>query len=411
MATEQVGAPPETPPVWQPRFLAFALASGCGIAGMWGQRLVVGWLLWQTTQSGAWLTALGAAELLPILGLGILIGGMIDRRDVRRVLRLGQWAATTAGLMLLVAAAYGRVDAPVLVAIAALSALFGMVVLTARVAATGLLVAPRALPQATGLVNMAGHIGLAAGPLLVGSQLASGGILAAVAASTAFLALSALLFGLVPHVSRSAQSESIGFFQSLAEGLRHVIAQPVIRLALTAFLVSILAGRGMHDVLPAFVAAALDGGPSLLSQMIAAGGLGSLGVSIYLMAGGSLDHRKQLMAGLLLVLLAFVALAAAQSLPALVGSLMLGIGLSLTSAAAQCLVLAHTVPGLVGRTMSVYTMIWRGGPPLGVMLLGLLAEQWTVTALPSILAAATSMVVVVLVYSLRAGNRPSVHDA
>jgi hypothetical protein len=104
-----------------------------------------------------------------------------------------------------------------------------MVVLTARVAATGLLVAPRALPQATGLVNMAGHIGLAAGPLLVGSQLASGGIMAAMAASTAFLALSALLFGLVPNARRAAQSGSIGFFRSLAEGLRHVGPPPFSR--------------------------------------------------------------------------------------------------------------------------------------------------------------------------------------
>lgn len=391
--------------IWQPRLLAFALASGTGIAGMWGQRLVVGWMLWQVTQSGAWLTALGAAELLPILALGVLIGGLIDTADIRLVLQFGQWGAAAAGGALLWAVSNVHNEAWLLIAITAVAAVFGMSVLTARVAATGLLVAPGALPRATGLVNMTGHLGLALGPLLVGTQLSGGRVVAAVAVSTVLLAVSAALFGLLPAAQRPKAAGSIGFRQSLLDGLRHVANEPVVRVALLTFLLSVLVGRGMHDVLPAYVAATLDGGATLVSQMIALGGCGSLGVSVYLMAGGSVDQRVQLVSGLLLLVVALLALTLGQSWQALAAGGLLGAGLSLTSSAAQCLVLAHTAPFLVGRVMSIYTLIWRGAPPLGVIALGLIADRWAITSLPLILTVVTMTAAPLIGYGLHVSRR------
>lgn len=388
--------------IWQPRFLMFAMASGLGIAGMWGQRLVVGWLLWRSTQSGAWLAALGAAELLPVLGVGIVIGAAIDRWEVRRVLIVGQWATTLMAFALLIVLGFDRANAPVLVGIAALSALSAFCVLTARVSVSGLMVAPRVRAQATGLVNMASHIGLAIGPILVGALIANDHMIGAALISAGFLSVSLLIFVVVPVISRATEAHpQTRFLKSLMDGVARVATDQIVRLALCGFLLAVLAGRGLHDVLPALVAETLGGDPKLLGQMIAAGGLGSLAVSIYFIAGYALDQRKQLAAGVLTLSLAFAALATGQPSIALAGCAALGAGLSLNSSATQCLILAHTLPEFTGRVMSVYTMIWRGGPPLGVMTMGLMAQYWPMATLPLIMAVVTFMSAPVIFYGLR----------
>ena len=67
---------------------------------------------------------------------------------------------------------------------------------------------------------------------------------------------------------------------------------------------------------------------------------------------------------------------------------MLGCGLSMSSAAAQCIALNEAPQALRGRVMGIYTTIWRGGPPLGIMTVSLLAEQFGFRAIPAILAIA-----------------------
>src|SRR3546814_8553556 len=49
------------------------------LIGTWIQRVAVGWLTWELTESGAWLGLIAAAEFLPSIFAGPLGGAIADR--------------------------------------------------------------------------------------------------------------------------------------------------------------------------------------------------------------------------------------------------------------------------------------------------------------------------------------------
>ena len=50
-------------------FFIYTVGNATSLIGMWAQRLSVGWLIWDLTESAAWLGAIAMAEFLPILFL------------------------------------------------------------------------------------------------------------------------------------------------------------------------------------------------------------------------------------------------------------------------------------------------------------------------------------------------------
>ena len=49
------------------------------VIGVWVQRVAVGWLTWELTESGAWLGLMGFADLFPIVVCSPLAGLVADR--------------------------------------------------------------------------------------------------------------------------------------------------------------------------------------------------------------------------------------------------------------------------------------------------------------------------------------------
>ena len=58
------------------------------LVGSWMQRLAIGWLTWQLTESGAWLGLMAFADLFPSIILGPIGGAIADRRSRLRILQL-----------------------------------------------------------------------------------------------------------------------------------------------------------------------------------------------------------------------------------------------------------------------------------------------------------------------------------
>ena len=70
----------------------------------WMQRVGVGWLAWELTQSPVWLGVIAAADLVPILLLSPMAGVFTDRSSPMKILLVTQWlqfvqAALLAGFM------------------------------------------------------------------------------------------------------------------------------------------------------------------------------------------------------------------------------------------------------------------------------------------------------------------------
>ena len=296
----------KTSQFWSIDVVTLACASGFGVAGMWGLRLAISWLLWQQTSSASWLGALGLCDLIPVLTIGFVSGDFVDRLAIRSVLIGAQClAALTSGLlaMLLLLDCTTPI---VLLSVTVVSAAFSIFVLTARVSALGALVNRSEVSHATGLVNLAGHAGLAIGPPLVGWWLSADSVVAAVATSTGLLAISAFGYHLLNLPAQPVSSARQSQVQTLREGFSFVFAHQHLLVVFGVFLISVLAGRGFHDTLAGFIAETMNGSAAWLGVMIAAGGAGSLVVALWLILMPPPDYFRQLFAGLGVLAAAFL---------------------------------------------------------------------------------------------------------
>ena len=71
-------------------FFIYTAANGISLIGMWAQRLSVGWLIWDLTESATWLGAIAMAEFLPILFLTPLGGVIADRYNRLSIAKISQ---------------------------------------------------------------------------------------------------------------------------------------------------------------------------------------------------------------------------------------------------------------------------------------------------------------------------------
>jgi len=73
-----------------PDYLNYTIGNACSHFGTWVQRVAVGWLTWELTESGAWLGIIAFAEMFPIVVLAPLGGAVADRVERLPAVRLTQ---------------------------------------------------------------------------------------------------------------------------------------------------------------------------------------------------------------------------------------------------------------------------------------------------------------------------------
>ena len=56
-------------------------------SGLWVQRIAIGWLTWDLTESAGWLGLIAFADQVPTILLGLIAGAVVDRENGRRARR------------------------------------------------------------------------------------------------------------------------------------------------------------------------------------------------------------------------------------------------------------------------------------------------------------------------------------
>jgi len=135
--------------------------------------------------------------------------------------------------------------------------------------------------------------------------------------------------------------------------------------------------RGFIEMLPGFADSVFHRGPQGLAWMVATAGLGAMvGGSWMAWRSGIEGLTDLLVMHMLLLSLALLAFTATTefwiALPCL---FLAGAGLVVTGVSAQTLVQSAVDPTMRGRIMGLYGMIFRGGPALNSLLIGLLSSE------------------------------------
>ena len=70
----------------------FTIGAIPSLIGTWIQRMAVGWLAWELTESGTWLGLVAFADLAPTVVVAPIAGAFADRVDRLRMVRVVQYS-------------------------------------------------------------------------------------------------------------------------------------------------------------------------------------------------------------------------------------------------------------------------------------------------------------------------------
>jgi len=353
---------------------------GRSVSAVGGQLTLVAvmYQVWEATHSPLWSGLVAVVSAVPMIVIGLWGGALVDRADRRRVVLVCTVGQLVCSLLLVVQAILDP-SVPVVLAVLAVQTAFLAVSQPAAQTFAPRLLPPGQVAAGLAVMRLAGQGAMLLGPALAGLLLGLGGLAACYAVDAVTFAVGFYgVFGLPPMtpVGRLARRGAGG----IADGLRFVASQPVIRGAIVTDLAATLLAMPV-SLFPLINEERFGGDPRTLGLFLSAIALGGAVASIF---SGTFTRRPRL--GVTMIAAAGcwgLAIAAFG----VVESAGLGIALLAVAGAADTvtvvsrgtLVQLATPDEMRGRISSVELIVGISGPDLGNLRAGALAQATTAT--------------------------------
>lgn len=357
-------------------FRLFYFGQLISITGTWMQHVAQAWLVYRMTQSSFMLGLVSATALVPILLFGLYSGVLADRLSRYRLFIVTQLLAMIQAFTLCVLTLAGWVQLWHVLVLAFLLGMVQALEMPARHSFVAQLVPREDLQNAIALNSSQIHLARFIGPAIAGWLVAwvGEGLVFLINGMTFFAVIIALLALRLPSRAQAARREQRA--RGVGEGLRFAWRHLDIRGVLSMVGMVSLVGTSAAVLMPVFVAQVFHSGAQ------------SLGLLLGMMGGGSLvgalmlARRKQTSGLERIVAAGGIVAGATLILFALTHTLWLAllilpvVGFSLTMVIASSIAfLQLTTPDpLRGRVMALFTVTFHGLMPLGVLIVGALAE-------------------------------------
>lgn len=371
--------------------------------GLWMQRVAVAWLAWELSGSVFWVAVVAACDLVPAIITAPLAGALADRVDRQKLTMGTQAVAATLATLLALLTATGLISLPLLIA---LELLVGVNQSAAQPARQSLVpgLVPRAdLPAAVALNSLGFNLSRFLGPALAGPLIAGAGTASAMACNAvAYLVALALFTRLRPDPTQLiGHAKGGSLLAEAADGIRyaarHVGIGPLLAYAaLLGLLV-----RWLPEVFAPFIATVFAGGPAQLAFLTSAMGLAALAGGLLVASRGRLQGlaRVAIGSGALLAVASALFVATDLFWVAVIAVALQGAATTMHGISVQTLIQSGAEPAFRGRVLSLWGLVIRAGPALGVVLFGATAE-WTGLQAP-VLVGAGLAIAAALVWALR----------
>lgn len=322
------------------------------------------------------------AATLPIVVGGPLTGVLVDRLGYRRSSIIADVVSGLTVLAIAVLGSTGHLPLEGLLALLFASGLFDTPGQTARTVLLPALSRDAGVPleRAVGLVSGAERTAMLAAAPLGGVLVATVGPAEAFFVTTAFFAVSAaLVTALVPRRAPAPDdaTDQEGYWRQLADGVRFVLATPLLRnIVLVVLVLNAFDAARLSVLLPLYALEELGGATAagLISGALAGGSVAgaalfsarghrlprrALFVGAFVLTGGPLSAAFALGAGTLaLVLVGAATGAAAGMLNPLIGTLRLELA----------------PPHMLARVQTLMVSVAWAGIPAGALLAGVAAD-------------------------------------
>jgi len=362
-------------------FALFTAGSLVSVIGTWVQRVAVGWLTWDLTQSAAWLGAVAAAEFMPTILVAPIVGALADRYDRRTIALIGQGLATVQAAALAVLTLSGAITALWIFFLQLFSGLVQPMTQTARLVIAPSLVPRENMGNAVAITSMMFNMARIGGPAL------SGLMIATVGAGYAFALNAVSYFGIAasllkmripprshtPAVARNFWHAVVG---DITEGVRYTFTHADIRAAVLLITSCSLLTWPLSDLMAGIVDENLGRGVAGLAIITSAQGVGAICAALFLAQRNSHHdvHRLgvycTIAAGVALIIFGFNKVFwVAVPLAAFIATMN-----ALTSVGSQTTAQMVADDRMRARTLSTWYTLTRVGIAFGALIMGAVAH-------------------------------------
>jgi len=358
-------------------YRTYTIGNSISLIGTWAQRVTVGWLTWELTHSATWLGLVAFADLFPAVILSPWSGALADRRERLVIIWITMLFAMSQATLLAIVTAFDFIDIWGLFGLTLSLGCANAIAQPARLALIPNLVEREALSSAVAINSVVFNTARFIGPTIAGIVIKDSGVSLAFALNA--LSYVAFILSLInlkvvrpeqPTVSRNVWDDTLAGYRYAAE--HQGIGAMLLLMAATT-----LGQRSVIELLPGFAGAVFHRGPEGLAWLTGMVGVGAMAGGIWVAGRKRLDgltHVVVITVGVsTLFLFGFVSTAIFWvALPCL---FVVGFAQVITGVAAQTLIQSAVDPRMRGRILSLYGMIFRGGPAVGALVFGIVGSH------------------------------------
>jgi len=356
----------------------FYLWSGqlLSIAGTQMQIWALFWHIRTLTEQPIALGGVGLARILPVIIFSLVGGVIADSFDRRKILFLTQTAAALLALALGFLTQFGEITIWLIYAITALQAIAIAFDGPARQALVPNLVPPRDLPNAFSMTSIAWQTGAIIGPALTGFVIAFGGQEAVYYINAlSYLAVIVALILIGPVAQKKTDRIAGVSWKSIKEGIHFIVNKPVIlSTMLLDFVATFFASA--NTLMPIIARDILHVGVVEYGWLSAAQSVGAVIAALVVSQLPEIRRQGQIfLASVVVFGVATIIFGATTSL------VLAWFALAVTGAAdSVSTIIRNTIRQLQtpdhirGRMTSVNQIFFQGGPQLGEVEAGVVAQ-------------------------------------
>ncbi|MGW2696642.1 MFS transporter [Streptomyces sp. NPDC001296] len=349
---------------------------GQTLSGFGGQMTLVAVMfqVWQMTKSTTWTGAVGLAQAIPLVALGLFAGSLVDRVDRRKFYLLTISGQTACSLLLAVQGFLGHVPAAGVLGLVALQSCFGAGSGPASRTFILHLLPKHQLAAGLALRRIAFQGAMLLGPTLSGLLVGGLGVGACyLIDALTFIAALYGAFGL-PQMDSGDEPARPGL-RGVLDGLAFLARMPVIRGALLTDLATTVLSMPI-SLFPLINAERFGGNPRTLGLFLTAIAVGGVAASLFsgtftrfprpglAMLGGSATW------GAALTMFGF----SPNPWAGLTFLVIAGAADTVSVVSRSTVVQMHTPHELLGRVSAAEQIVGQAGPDIGNMRGGLVAD-------------------------------------
>ena len=357
----------------------YASGNAVSMTGTWVQRVAVGWLAWELTESTTWLGLIAFAELLPTLLVGLFAGAVADKGRRLRLFRISQVLALSQATMLWLLTLFNLINAElILILTLYLGFVYGFAQ-PVRLALIPSLVRPNDLHAAISCNSLLFNVARVIGPIVAGIIIINWNIAHAFAINmVTYCILLWLSRSLRIHNDGANQRSSYRMLEGIRDGIFFAVRHKIIRSILLLFAITAIFGRPFAELLPALAADVFHGGAFELAWLTSSTGGGAIIAGLFL----SQQRNTNGLQKLVLINTAVFGISLISMLSttlfwfAIPCSMVAGFSMVVCAVGVQSIIQAQVADEFRGRVLSLYGFIFRAGVGLGSLCLGMLATDF-----------------------------------